>query len=152
MSWQDLHVKSCEADVTTPINHRGYCILKKKKRAAPISPSEGCNWLSGMGGWCHWCFPVRCSWNGVNLAPRWAISVWPHPMKDTLVPPTSPPAPHPPCHHLSPFSSPSVASRGFLSSFSQCLFRFISYTYICRPALHLISSSHIPPPHHPVPQ
>lgn len=101
MSWQDLHVKSCKADVTTPLNHRGYCILQKiktKKRAAPFSPSEGCNWLSGMGGWCHRCFPVRCSCNGVNLAPRWAISVRPHPMKDTLVPPP----------HLASRPSPSI--------------------------------------------
>lgn len=42
-----------------------------------------------MGGWCHWCFPVRYSCNGVNLAARRAITVQPHPMKDTLVPPPS---------------------------------------------------------------
>lgn len=84
--------RTCKAAVNTP---KPQWLLHPADRLLPSTsiPYESCNCLSGMGGWCHWCFPVHCSCNGVNLAPHWAISVQPHAMKDTLVPPPPPSIP-----------------------------------------------------------
>lgn len=96
-------------------------------------PSETCNCLSAMAVWCHRCFPLHYSCNGVNLAPHWAISVQPYPMKDTL-------APHPPSLHISSlfhillpsvFFSPQTLSS-FISSmptFTFCFLRFSSSVF-----------------------
>lgn len=99
-------------------------------------PSEGCNWLSRGDGWCHWCFPLRCSRNGVNLAPHWAISVRPHPMKDTLVRHPTPPS------LLSSILTPSLpaASSHLPHSANHLLY------IIKAPHLHLFAALYITGP------
>lgn len=87
----------------THLNHSGRRILQINHSHIPF---EGCNWLPRRDGWCHWCVPVRWSRNGVNLAPRWAISVQPHPMKDTLV------------HHPAPRRLSSVLTLSLPAAFS----------------------------------
>lgn len=79
-----LHVKTCKAAANTLKPQR---LLHPADRLLPSFPLRvvtSC--LGGVGDVTDFHFPLRCSCNGVNLAPHWAIPVQPHPMKDTLVP------------------------------------------------------------------
>lgn len=112
----------------THLNHSGRRILQINHSHIPF---EGCNWLPRRDGWCHWCFPVRWSRNGVNLAPRWAISVQPHPMKDTLVH-------HPAPRRLSSVLTLSLPAASSHLSNSSTLHYKPSYLHLF-PTLYIIS-------------
>lgn len=137
--------RTCKAAVNTP---KPQWLLHPADRLLPSTstPYESCNCLSGMGGWCHWCFPVHCSCNGVNLAPHWAISVQPHAMKDTLVPP--PPTPHPTISRFLLSSLVHFLLLSLISLSTPLLFYILrAHIYMLFSMPQFISSPYIPPQH-----